>query len=431
MTTYFSRRYYHHLMLICVGIICGALFRRVEVLFLATPFLCAILLSFLIDSKPSFSVRHSISQSRLYEGDSLKVTIEVEAHSDIPIMELLDPLPDGAELGPGFSNLTLISLRAGQIQDFTYQLVVRHRGRFWVGELRARVHSPSEMIYRESRIDRRKSYTVYPGISFIRRSIRPAFTQTSVGNYTARRAGGGIEFETIRPYAPGDAFRRINWPRALRWGRLYVNEHLPERNSDIIIMIDSLANAGSAELNTLDLCVRGAASLAYSFMRRKDRVGLIDYGGIFRWVPPGMGVKHWHRLMDRLVEAEVAFSYVNKDLALVPKRILPPQSLVIALTPLLDERFIASLSDLTARGFNVAVIVPSPGDVLAKVMKPSRLNEAAALLWEMERKLLLDDLRRAGMGVVEWRLSEPMEVVAYKVADWQRKARARRSTTAR
>lgn len=48
------------------------------------------------------------------------------------------------------------------------------------------------------------------------------------------------------------------------------------------LVLGTLANVGAPSLNTVDLAVRAAASLAWAYMRRKDRVGLIEYGGAFR-----------------------------------------------------------------------------------------------------------------------------------------------------
>ena len=45
---------------------------------------------------------------------------------------------------------------------------------------------------------------------------------------------------------------------------------------------------------------------------------------------------------------------------MIPRRVLPPQALVIALTPLLDQRTITALLDLRARGFDLAVVDVSP-----------------------------------------------------------------------
>ena len=72
------------------------------------------------------------------------------------------------------------------------------------------------------------------------------------------------------------------------------------------------------------------------------------------------------------------------------------------------------------------IIVPSPLEILAQVEGASMLNETAGLLWKMERGFLLDDLRRAGMAVLEWGHHEPMEILVYRVAEWQRKVRVKR-----
>lgn len=74
----------------------------------------------------------------------------------------------------------------------------------------------------------------------------------------------------------------------MRLAELYVNEYRQERNAGVVLILDTLANVSSPSLNTVDLAVRAAASLAWAYMRRKDRVGLIEYGGAFRWRKPGV-----------------------------------------------------------------------------------------------------------------------------------------------
>ena len=48
---------------------------------------------------------------------------------------------------------------------------------------------------------------------------------------------------------------------------------------------------------------------------------------------------------------------------MIPRRTLPPNALVIALSPLLDPRSVGALLDLRARGFDLAVIDISPRPV--------------------------------------------------------------------
>jgi uncharacterized protein (DUF58 family) len=118
----------------------------------------------------------------------------------------------------------------------------------------------------------------------------------------------------------------------------------------------------------------------------------------------------YERLADTLLRATVVFTYVQKNLAFVPPRVLPPHALVIAITSLLDARFTRTALDLAARGFDLVVIVVSPVDVTRVTLPPSALNDLACRLWAVDRRAQLDEFRRHGIPVLEWSpSSEPLE----------------------
>jgi uncharacterized protein (DUF58 family) len=241
--------------------------------------------------------------------------------------------------------------------------------------------------------------------------MRPPQTQVSIGNYVSPALGEGVEFGTVRPFAPGDQIKRLNWRASLRLPDLYVNDYHREHNADVILMLDTLTTVGSAALNTLDSAVRAAASLAWAYVRRKDRVGLILYGGAFKWLKPGIGRVHFQTLLDYLLEAHVVFSYVTRDLALVPKRVLPPQALIIAISPLVDERFVRAVQDLRARGFTVLLLTVCPVAVTRAVLRSSVTTDLACRLWALERAVQLQRLRQQGFTVLEWYPGTPLEPV--------------------
>ena len=162
----------------------------------------------------------------------------------------------------------------------------------------------------------------------------------------SRAFGEGIEPGDIRQFAPGDRIRQVNWRASLRLGELYVTQQHRERNADVVLMLDTMAEVGTASETTLDAAVRAAASLATAYLARKDRVGLIVYGGVIDWVRPGSGRAQYERIADSLLRADVVFTYVTKDLKLVPPRVLPPHAFVVAITPLLDRRFTQAAVDL-------------------------------------------------------------------------------------
>ena len=124
--------------------------------------------------------------------------------------------------------------------------------------------------------------------------------------------GEGIEFADIRPFAPGDRVRRVNWRASARRERLYVNESHPERASDVILFLDSFAEARGSGEGTIDQAVRAASSLADAYLERRNRVGLVSFGGILRWLPPEMGMRQQYRIVDALIETELARSYSRR-----------------------------------------------------------------------------------------------------------------------
>ena len=252
---------------------------------------------------------------------------------------------------------------------------------------------------------------IYPRVAALRSLPRPAnITQASIGDYVSPTLGEGLEPGDIREFAPGDRIKQVNWRASLRLGRLFVTQHHRERNADVVLMLDTLAEVGRAPDTTLDHGVRAAASLATAYLARKDRVGLINYGGLIHWVRPASGRVQYERLADALARAGVVFTYVAKDLAMVPPRVLPPQALVIAVTPLLDPRFITATLDLAARGFDLVVLVVSPVEVTRATLRPSLANDLACRLWRLDRRARLGDLRAQGLRVIEWSPSEPLEL---------------------
>jgi uncharacterized protein (DUF58 family) len=233
----------------------------------------------------------------------------------------------------------------------------------------------------------------------------------SIGDYVSSAVGEGIEPGDIRPFAPGDRIRQVNWRASLRLGTLHVTQHQRERNADVVLMLDTLAEVGVPPATTLDISVRAAASLATAYLARKDRVGLIVYGGLIDWVRPAAGRVQYERMAGALLRADVVFTYVAKDLALVPPRVLPPHALVIAVTPLLDPRFARAALDLAARGFDLVVVVVSPVAVTRAALPATRVNDLACRLWTLDRRAQLDELQRHGLAVLEWDPFEPLEAV--------------------
>ena len=106
---------------------------------------------------------------------------------------------------------------------------------------------------------------------------------------------------------------------------------------------------------------------------------------------------------------------------MLPPRTLPPQALVVALSPLLDERSMRALLDLRARGFDLAVVDVSP---LPFVTLPPGSPDALALrLWPLWRESLRFRYERLGVPVVEWTEGQPLAQAIEEVTAFRRYAR--------
>ncbi len=337
---------------------------------------------------------------------------------------MLVDLPPGLEPVEG---ARAVALRLGRGETRTLELRVRAArwGGYPLGEVHLRAFGPLGLLVEEARAETRESLRVYPSEQELRRLLAPRETQLTAGNQVARAKGDGIEFADVRPYAPGDRIRRINWRASARRAELWVNDAHPERNADVILFLDSFTEARLGGRSTLDQAVRATASLAEAYLARRDRVGVVGFGGILRWLLPGSGTVQAYRIADALLDTEIVFSYAWKDVDVLPPRTLPPQALVVALTPLLDERAVGALLDLRSRGFDLAVVDVSPIPFAPE--GPGELDALAYRLWRLRREALRYAYERAGVAVAEWRDGEPLQVPLEEVRSYRRHALTRRA----
>src|SRR5262249_36979853 len=289
------------------------------------------------------------SRDRLLEGDAVDVRVELAAEAPLDWLELHLRLPAPSRLLEGAERLVL-SLRAGEVRTLRYRIECPRFGLYPVGAVQlVGMHRLCMISSTEAR-DPTRPLRVYPRRERLRRLLEPLVTRPSSGRRPAAAAGEGIEFAEIGEFRSGGRVRRINWRASARRGQLLVSDRLPERSSEVVLFLDSLTDAASDQESTLDHAVRAVASLAGEYLRRRDRVGLLNFGGELEWVLPSTGARQQYRIVDAVLSSESARFHRWRDQGFIPRRVLPPQSLIVALTPLLDWRVNRALLDLRARG---------------------------------------------------------------------------------
>jgi uncharacterized protein (DUF58 family) len=386
----------------------GVLTGRAELLVVALPLSIGLLSVAQVSRMPRFGLRQSVSDDRLAEGDRVRVTVSLQAIDALPLAEILSTVPRQLCLVSG-NNRTVQSIEAGDEAIWSFEVGCSARGQFELGGALLRLWDRSGLHVAETRIAQPAGIAVYPAIEPLRHVPQPLRTHSSFGNYVSPGVGEGIEPGELRPFVPGDRVRHINWRATARRGELYVMRFQEERNADVVLVLDALSDAGSPPHSTLDLGVRAAAALCHAYLGQKDRVGFVEFGGFLRWINPGTGHRQAEALAEALLPAATHFSYVTPRLDRLPSRILPADALVIALTPLLDQRFTDALGDLVARGFDLIVVAVSPVEPARRSLDPSAVNDLACRLWALEWRARLETLGRHGITVVEWDGAIPLE----------------------
>lgn len=341
---------------------------------------------------PVVDLSYHLSATRCFEGEEVTLTVTAEHELDGLDVTLHPASPFRAARADAHC-WVLAPSRWGRWSPGT--VAVAARGGGWLWEARSRF--PVEDLH------------VFPQPPHLRSTIVPARFLDRTGDHASRVPGSGIEFAGIRPYRWGDATRRINWASTSRRQALMVSEFVAERAVDIVVIVDTLSDVGAPGETTLDRAVRGAAAVARSYLRHNDRVGLVMLYGALQWLRPEVGERQFLRIIDAVLDARQWQSLVEPDVDRVPRTALPPGSLIVLFSPLLEERAIAITRDLRQRGFPVVVV-----DVLTDEPIPASTGAGPALalrLWHLERAALRFRLGGLGVPVLPWDGSQALDAV--------------------
>lgn len=389
-----------------------------ELLAVATPLVLVMARGLVRGATDEVTVELSISEDRLVEGDEALLSLELSSASPVEV-EVALGLPFGIEVAEGSRRITT-SLHPGRIVYHQVTLRGTRWGAHQIGVVGLRTRGPDALTYSERVVDLQRIVKVFPRSETLRTRIRPPVTQAFTGSDVARASGDGIEFAMVRAFAPGDSARRINWRVSSRRDTLHVNLHHPERNADVVLFLDTFSEVGGHQRTSLDLTVRGAATIAAHYLNHRDRVGVVSFGGTLRWLTGGMGRTQTYRIIDFLLDLEAGFSYVWRDVDVLPRRMVPPGALVVAFSPLEDDRALTALFDLKRRGFSVCVVETLDEDSIEA--GSSNEDALARRLWLLQREAMRYDMRSAGIPVIALAGAGGLEASLAQVAQLTRRS---------
>lgn len=395
------------------GLLVAALMSgRAEMVALAAPFAVALILGLGLVERTVVSAEVVLPMDRVLEGEPVPVEVHVHVNRPIARLEIAVDLPGALPPADG-QRVRVVS--ASPEAAAIVELVVEPQrwGSYVVGPVAFRTVDVAGFSRAEGVGVDRRTLRVYPRPEALATLVAPAETQALVGNRLAPVRGDGIEFADLRPFVPGDRVREINWRIAARGRGLWVNQRHPERNSDVVLFVDTFSEA------LMGQAVRAAAALVSAYGAQRDRVGLVSFGGSLRWIEPGTGVGHLYRIAEALIDTQYFASYAWRGLGTVPARTVPAKALVLALSPLEDDRAVAALADLRRRGIDLAVVELAPTPTAASGLC---LGDR---VWELQREVHRVRFRRIGVPVVVWSPDRHLAEVMKELSTWRRHARRR------
>lgn len=373
---------------------------------LGLPCLVAVIAGLAMDSaatEAEVRAEMSLAGEVVREGDSVRLTVRISA--SCPVARCCVSLAMPPTLRSDRPPYWLVALLANEATELVLDLTAGRAGEATIGPVELQLSGRGGILHRRLVAAAPVRLQVRPYEESLRSLPRSSRVRVAAGDRLAPTRGEGIELAEVRPELPGERAHRLNWRATARRGTPHVTLRHPEQSTDVVLFVDTF---DSPELpRALEL----AATAAAGYLTRRDRVGLVAFGGVLDWVEAGSGRRQLERIRARLAATSPFFSYAWKTTERIPPRALPAGALVVAISPLRDERFTSALGEVRSRGHDVIVIElsPRPGpDGPTGSDTPS--TKAARMLLRLEREDLRHRLWARGIAVAPLAASDPLEL---------------------
>jgi uncharacterized protein (DUF58 family) len=344
-------------------------------------------------------------------------TYDVENHASVPLRVGIIEAPV-AKLAIDLDGVRALLTPRSRTQ-LAIPFVPRERGRTALGASYAWYETSFGLLRHRVRIEGAQPIRVYPDLSTLGSddlAVRARLIDD--GLRRLRRRGAGTEFESLRDYAGGDAFRDIDWKATARRGRLMVAQHEVERSQNVIVALDAgrLMAARLGDRRKLDYAVSAALGIAALARRANDRVGVHAFASTaIANVAPASGNAQATAIVEALADIEPRYEESDYERAALALRgMYKKRSLIVVFTDLFDPvasaTVLASLALLVRRHLVLVALMNDAAITAALDAEPvdaeTAYRAAVATALAAERAQAVRTLRATGMVVVDVAASE-------------------------
>ncbi|MFF5230164.1 DUF58 domain-containing protein [Dactylosporangium sp. NPDC000521] len=395
------------ILVACVLVFVAVLVGRFDLVVLATPFALGTALSLLRRPGRAPTLEVTAAEPFVVEGADLDVSVGVG-----------NPNPGGFDLVvvritvPRWIRLEhsdrpyAVGVDPGTIASVDLHGQVLRWGRHPLGPVDAHGFAADGLLISRAVQAPALPVKAYPAIEHFDAAEAMPRAAGHVGGHRSRRPGEGGELAGVRRFGSGDRLRRIDWRVSLRTRELHVVSTLSDRDAEVVVLLDALHEAGrsggiNGRASVLDTTVRAAAGIAEHYLRRGDRVALLQYGGQIRQLRPASGRRHYMTTLEWLLDIAPAQVADEPPPSVFGPHMVQHNALVMVLTPLLDPRSAAMLANL-ARAGRFVVAVDTLTEPSAALRGTGPWGAVAHRLWLLERDSVIGQLREHGVPVVPW-----------------------------
>jgi uncharacterized protein (DUF58 family) len=358
---------------------------------------------------------HRVVPTQLGSGDDDVVAYTVTSRWPRALRVLLADRIPAALGGDGVHSAALSMSGLGTA---TSQTPIRglRRGPSLLGACALRVHGTLGLVDVIRTIDISDAVDVGPSVLQIRKYRLLAVQRRlrDAGMRQIRRRGGGMSFDALREYVPGDDPRHIDWKASGRRGVAQVREYTVEQGQTVILALDAgrLMTQMAGDRARFEYAINSCLVLADVVVQGRDKVGLLVFDDIIRgWVPPATGTAAIRSIRNTLASCDARL--VEPDYALAFRTLAQKQrsrALIICLSDVVDVRASRAIVTQTRHAAlrHITVFLALRNDQLVAAAQPSVRGDegeawrgaAAESLLDARAEALLR-MKRVGVQVLD------------------------------
>ncbi len=381
------------------------------VLMLAIPFLIYLgagIITFPKDIRLDAS--RAVNSYRCVESTPIAMSIRIQNNgAEISCLKLIEQnYPDG--LIPDCKVEQYYSIPSNSEVELNYTFHAR-RGKYKWQAIKLVVCDPFRLFEKTIELKANAEILVWPNIDNLSNfKYCPKPNIRTAGPYLSGLPGSGIDFWGVRDYVQGDSLRSIYWKKAAKSiNQFYTKVYEREEMADVGLLIDAraLTNRSHGNKELIEYSIHAAALVAKKLLSVGNRVSLLILNDKLVRVFPGYGKGQLYRIVDQLAACSTGDRVSFETLRHLPVRLFPSRSTIVLFSPL-TQKDLSSITRYHSEGYQMLVI--SPDSALSELSSDmlTTYDSLAIRAAAIEREILLYQIKKAGIQVINWDIRQPM-----------------------